>query len=60
MKCKNCGHEIVKRYSTSQGQSIVQWKHKSGGTYCAARWKGNKPLIGGCLCNNAEPKEEEE
>ena len=45
--CAKCKHEIVKRNGV--------WKHSYGGTYCKAKWTGNIPHLGGCLCNDAKP-----
>jgi hypothetical protein len=51
IRCKNCKHLIVKRKGL--------WKHKFGGTYCQMRYTfDNKPILGGCLCNNAVPMDE--
>lgn len=46
--CKNCGHLIIK---WKEG-----FRHKCGGSYCKKSYdiKGN-PILGGCLCNKAEP-----
>lgn len=55
MTCKNCNHPIKRRYFTYQGQSMWEWTHKQGGTYCKI---GGFSSYSSCLCNQAEPKED--
>ena len=52
--CKNCQHPIRKKYLHLIGQPKGHWTHQNGGTYCKARWSGNKEHLMGCLCNNAD------
>ena len=57
MECKNCGHEIKKRYFEKQGQSMWMWVHKDGGNYCKVSVYGkNLPFGKVCFCSNVEPK----
>jgi hypothetical protein len=56
-KCKNCGHDIIKRNSTKGGIVGWDWVHKNGGNYCKVLDYSQKYYGGKCMCNNAEPEE---
>lgn len=59
--CKNCGHEVRKRYFIKQGQSMWEWTHTNGGNYCKKEeYSHNHPYGKTCFCNQAELKIKEE